>query len=161
TLGSGTATGSHIFAGPGAFTIVLTVTDKDGGAASETFVVNVNPSIFILNPTASGALSVSGNASINLPGVVEVDSNSSSAIQISGNASITAARIDVVGKVSANGKPTLSPAPHTGISPIPDPLSTLAAPTSGTDRGSVNLGGNTALTINPGIYSQITVSGNA
>jgi hypothetical protein len=160
THGSGTATGSHTYAIPGTFVITLTITDKDGGAASRTFVVTVSRSVFVLNSTASGALTLSGGASINLPGVVEVNSNSTSAIQIGGNSSITATRIDVVGSVNANGTPTLSPAPHTGASPVSDPMAALAAPTTGTNRGSVNLSGSNSLTIDPGIYSQIAVSGN-
>ena len=44
-----------------------------------------------------------------------------------------------------------------------DPLASLAEPsTSGlTNYGSESLSGNSSATIKPGIYSQITVSGNA
>jgi hypothetical protein len=44
---------------------------------------------------------------------------------------------------------------------VPDPPAALAAPTGGISRGSVNLGGDKTQTINPGIYTQIGVSGNA
>src|SRR5262249_23084570 len=159
--GSGTASGSHTYAIPGIYTIALTVTDKDGGASTQTFVVTVTRSDFILNPTASGALNLSGGASINLPGVVVVDSSSNSALVVSGSASITATRIDVVGKVSASTTGTLSPTPHTGASPVPDPLAALAVPSAGPNQGVVNLGGSNSLTIDPGVYSRITVSGGA
>jgi hypothetical protein len=137
------------------------VSDEDGASGSRTFVVSVLPSVFVLNPTAPGALTLSSNARIRLPGVVYVDSDSKAAIEAHGHASVRASNIDVVGKVRSTGHPRGRPAPHTGVNPIADPLSALAAPTSGTYRGRVTLGGNKSLTINPGVYSQITVLGNA
>ncbi len=46
------------------------------------------PSIVVLDPTAGGALSLSGNASIKLSGEVVVDSSSSTALSASGNAQV-------------------------------------------------------------------------
>jgi hypothetical protein len=123
--------------------------------------VIVTQSIYVLNGTASGALSVTGNASINIPGTVYVDSSSPTALTESGNAAVTAASIQVVGGASQGGHATWSPAPVTGAASAPDPLAALAAPTTGIARGSVNLSGNSTLTINPGVYSSIQVSGNA
>ena len=56
--------------------------------------------------------------------------------------------------------PHVSPAPVTGVAAFADPLAGLAAPSLTGSVLSVNLSGNSALTINPGIYSSIAVSGN-
>lgn len=118
-------------------------------------------SVYVLNSTASGALSLSGNATINVPGQVVVDSKSSSALSESGNARITASTIQVVGGTSATGNAGFSIRPVTGAAALADPFAGLAVPTGGVSQGSVNLSGNGSLTINPGVYSQIQVSGNA
>jgi titin len=109
------------------------------------------PSIYILNPTASGALAVSNNANINIPGVVIVESTSATA-------------------VSAGNKTTLS-AWASGLAlGTPDPLAGLTGPSLTDSSGaplpnysSFVLGGNSkgSYTINPGIYSQINISGGA
>ena len=75
--------------------------------------------IIVLDPSAGGALSLSGNASINVPGVVYVDSSSSSALSASGNAQVKAAVIDVHGKVQKSGNASFSPAPVTGAPSLP------------------------------------------
>ena len=81
----------------------------------------------ILNPTMSGALSLRGNASINISGgAVMVDSSSSSAISMNGNASITATTVDVVGKVS--GGQVEGGQVNTGVASQPDLLANLPAP---------------------------------
>ncbi len=121
----------------------------------------VSAGILVLNPTASGALTVSGNSVINETANVFVDSSSPTAIVASGNASITAAATEVVGGVQITGHPTFLPAPLTGVTAMADPFMSLAAPSGGTLQGAVNLGGNSSLTINPGVFSSITVSGNA
>jgi hypothetical protein len=143
------------------YQVTLTVTDAAGGKGTATLQVIVAPSIFVLNPSASGALTVSGNASINIPGEVVVDSSSSSALSAAGNAQITASVIDVLGGFQKTGSAAISPAPRTGVS-VPDPLTGLSGPsTTGlTNYGSVNLTGGSQV-INPGIYGQIKVSGGA
>ena len=115
-----------------------------------------------MNSSASGALSISGNAIINVSGVVYVDSSSSSAISASGNASVTASAIDVHGGVQKSGNATFKPAPTTGVSSLSDPLASLPAPsTSGLKNyGSESVSGNSSATIKPGIYTSISVSGN-
>jgi streptogramin lyase len=147
---------------PGTQTITLTY----GGNASfllSSTTVTVAPlrSIYVLNPTVGGALTVSGNASINVPGLVEVDSSSATALSAGGNAAVTASAIQVVGGAQASGNATFSPRPAAGAAAVPDPLAALAVPGSAVSQGSVNLSGNATLTINPGVYSQIKVSGNA
>ena len=121
------------------------------------------PAVLVLNGTASGALSLSGNGSLQVAGVVDVDSNSSTAITDSGNASVTASAIDVVGGDKQSGNASFSTSPATGTAAAADPFAGLAAPSTAglTNYGSLTLSGNQSMTINPGIYSQITVSGNA
>jgi hypothetical protein len=119
-------------------------------------------SLIVLNATANGALSLSSTATINVPGSVVVDSSSKTALTESGSASIKAASIDVVGGVSTSGTATLSPAPTTGVAVVPDPLASLAAPsTTGlTNYGAVNYSSGTH-TLNPGTYTSIAASGTA
>ncbi len=160
------STQSHTFALPGTYTVTVTATDPIVSGATawdfdQTIAVSVPPSIFVLDPSAGGALSLSGNASLKIPGAVVVDSSSSSALSASGNAQIKASVIDVHGGVQKSGNASFSPAPTTGAAALPDPLASLAEPsTSGlTNYGSESLSGNSSATIKPGIYSQISVSG--
>jgi hypothetical protein len=153
---SGLALGNHsitaVYSGDG---------DFQGSTSSVVNQVIVPPSILVLNPTAGGALTLSGNASINIPGEIVVDSSSSSALSAAGNAQLIASVIDVAGGFKTSGNTTISPAPTTGVS-ISDPLATLAAPspTGLTSYGTVSLTTG-AHTLNPGIFTQIKVSGSA
>jgi hypothetical protein len=143
--------------------IIEAVYSGDGTflATAGTLTQTVLPSITVLNSTASGALSLSGNSDINIPGTLVVDSNSKTALTESRNACIKAASIRVVGGVQKSGNATWSRAPLTGAASVSDPLAGLAVPTGGTSQGSVNLSVNSTLKICPGIYTQFTVSGNA
>ncbi len=125
--------------------------------------VTVPSGIYVLDPTGGGALTLAGSAGINVPGNVIVDSSSSSALTISGAASIKAGAIQVVGGVKKSGSPTFSPQPVTGITAVPDPLAALAMPAipGGTTNGPKSIGGSTTTTLQPGIYSQISISGAA
>jgi hypothetical protein len=115
-------------------------------AFGDTFENNgvASPPIMVLNSTASGSLTVSNNTSINIPGAVIVESTSPTAI-------------------SAGAKAQLS-AWASGVS-VPDPLAGLAGPSPSelTNYGAVVLGGNSKATktLNPGIYTQVSISGNA
>jgi hypothetical protein len=128
-------------------------------SSNTTSKVSILSSILVLDATAAGALSLTGNASITEPGAVVVDSSAGNALQASGNAAVTALSIDVVGDFSRSGNAAFNPAPVTGAPALPDPLAGLAAPAGGTAQGSVNLN-HGSLAINPGIYSSIKVSAN-
>ena len=151
----GLVTGSHTYMMSGSYTITLTVTGSDGLTAQATAQVGTNQSIIVLDPTAGGALSLSGNATIKIAGILAVDSSSTTALSASGSASVSASSIQVVGKDQKSGNATLSPAPTTGAAAVADPLAGLASPsTSGlTTYGSESLSGNSNATIKPGIYS--------
>ncbi len=128
-----------------------------------TGTVTIGQTIFVLDPSAGGALSLSGNASISVAGGIYVDSSSSSALSASGNASVKGSVIDVHGKVQKSGNASFSPTPVAGAAVVSDPLEALSQPsTSGlSNQGSVSLSGNASKTIPQGIYTSISVSGNA
>jgi hypothetical protein len=82
----------------------ITVTYGASGSylgSNGSTTVSILTSFYLMNTTATGALTLSGNANIKIAGLVDVDSNSSSAISASGNAQITAGAIQVVGKVQS------------------------------------------------------------
>ncbi len=163
-LSSGTATFATTSLTAGPHTIKATYSGDGNFITSyaTTGTVTVGQSIIVLDPSAGGALSISGNASINLPGGVYVNSSSSTALSASGNAKIKATVIDVHGGVSKIGNASFSPTPTTGAAVAADPYASLAEPsTSGlTNYGSESLSGNASATIKPGVYSGISVSGN-
>ncbi len=134
----------------------------DFQASSSSIQVTDQASIYILNTSASAALTLTGSAAIKVPGMVEVDSSSSSAVQLSGAAKITASGIGIVGGSQVTGSALFSVTP-TKIASFTDPLAALPVPPA-TDLktyAAVNIGGVTVETIGPGIYPSISVSGSA
>ena len=164
-LSTGAATFSTTSLAAGNHTIKASYSGDTNFIASSasTSSITIGQSIIVLDLSAGGALSLSGNASIKLAGGVYVDSSSSSALSAGGNAQIKASVIDVHGGVQKSGNASFSPAPITGAATVADPLASLASPsTSGlTSYGSESLSGSSSATIKPGIYSQISVSGSA
>ena len=79
----------------GAQSIALTFTSStaDFSAATATISVNEQASIYVLNPTATAALSVSGSSTVTVPGTIQVASSSSQAIVLSGSSKLTASTI--------------------------------------------------------------------
>jgi Ca2+-binding RTX toxin-like protein len=148
---------------PGSRTVMASY-NGDGNfiASSSSTVTTVTAAaIYILNPSASGALTISGSASITVPGAIDVDSTSATAIIASGNASVTAARTQVAGGYSKSGGARFTPTPITGAQVVADPLAALPMPiVTGSVQSPVVVSGSTQRTISPGIYSQIAVSGN-
>jgi CSLREA domain-containing protein len=128
-----------------------------------TLLVTAEPgSVFILDPKASGALSVSGSAALKAPGNLIVDSSSPTALSTSGTAAVTAAAIQVTGGYQKASTTTISTAPVTGVAAVPDPLGGPAGPSpSGMKNyGAYKLASGSA-TIPAGIYTSITVSNSA
>ena len=164
-LSSGTASFATTSLAAGPHTIKATYSGDGNFVTSygTSGTVTVGQSIIVLDPSAGGALSISGNASINLPGGVYVDSSSSTALSASTNAAIKATVIDVHGGVSKSGNASFSPVPTTGAAVAADPYASLASPSTSelTNYGSESISGNSSVTIKPGIYSGISVSGNA
>ena len=128
-LSSGTATFSTTSLAAGSHTIKATYSGDANflTSSASTGTVTIGQSIIVLDPSAGGALSLSGNASIKLTGGVYVDSSSSTALSASGNAAIKASVIDVHGGVQKSGNASFSPAPITGAAVAADPLASLAS----------------------------------
>jgi hypothetical protein len=129
----------------------------------DSLTQTVTQSVFVLNGTANGALSVSGNATITIPGTLVVDSTSNTALTASGNSRLTAAVIQVVGGVQKSGNAILTGPLTTGMSVVTDPLAGLSGPgIAGLHNyGSVSYSGSGSYPLQPGIYAQISASGSA
>jgi hypothetical protein len=138
-------------------------------AARAVAVIGNGPNcIYVLDPTASNALSLSGNVRVQSSCGIMADSSSSSGIQANGNVTITAPNIGVVGGYSSTGNVTFSPLPKKGILPAADPLAYVQAPSYGAcAHNSFSLNGNngslaTPYQMNPGVYcGGISLHGNS
>jgi hypothetical protein len=117
--------------------------------------------VYALDPAASGALTASGGAVVQVACGVVVDSTSATALSISGNTRLTARSIAVAGGYSATGGAVLSPAPWTHAPPESDPFAHLAAPAAGAcDRTGFSVSNGVVATISEGVYCNgITVTG--
>src|SRR6202451_3113001 len=150
------------------FLRVLGVSTVTVSARAVAYEGNGPNCIYVLNPTASGALSINGNVTVQSSCGLLVDSSSSSGLSVNGNTSITATTIGVVGNYSANGNTTFSPTPKTGVISASDPLAYVQEPTVGScAHTNFSLNGNTGSSGSPyqlyaGTYcGGIKVSGNA
>jgi Flp pilus assembly protein TadG len=122
-------------------------TNVSARAVAEASVMNA--CIWALNPNATGALEVQGNAQVELGCGVADNSNDTSALDQGGGACLTAEKIKVVG--GANGD-CLSPGPETGITAFDDPLAQLAAPSyDDCDFTNVRINHGDAV-LDPGVY---------
>jgi hypothetical protein len=139
----------------------------------------LGPSGLTLNDIGGGSFAVTdtyGNAGIT------ANSTGTPAAQInSNNGTITAPQINLVGTYSQKKPGGFTPTPTTGVSPVPDPLGNVPAPTPATTAipsasyscttacgtlpagiyGNISLGGNGSLTLPPGTYSSINVIGGS
>jgi hypothetical protein len=118
--------------------------------------------IYALDPSASGALSLTGNFSVNASCGVIVDSSSSAALQAVGNGTVKTNSIGVAGNYSAIGNVTLTPTPHINVAPVPDPLASIAPPTvtSCTQQSVSNIGPDSISGIHPTLnFTPVVYSG--
>jgi Flp pilus assembly protein TadG len=137
--------------------------------------------VLALDSSASGAITMSGGASVGAPNcTVAANSSSATAGNFSGGATLTTKNFNVVGNYSVSGGATVSATTiKTGAPATADPYASLAVPSytvcnstpfslSGgtgtaptTDCGAISVSGGGHLTMNPGTYSSITVSGGS
>ena len=85
--------------------------------------------LVVLDTTASGALSMNGNASIQVPArAVYVNSNSPTAVSTVGNAVLDAPNLYIVGNAYFGGHSLCTGVVHPSGSPFGDPLSGISMP---------------------------------
>jgi hypothetical protein len=106
--------------------------------------------IWALNPTASGAVTVSGNAQVNMNCGIMANSSSPSAITQNGASCINAASVASVGGASGG---CINPQPVTTNSAA-DPMSYVSGPSwSGCDHpNQIKANNNQTVNLAPGVY---------
>ena len=133
---------------------------------------NDNPCLLTLGGSGSGALTVVGNGIVTASACgINVNSNSATAMQLTGNVTVTARSIQVVGGYTQTGNVTVGNV-ITGAAPASNPFASMAMPvfsacthtnyadtgngaltlSPGTYCGGISIGGNHAVTFNPGLY---------
>jgi Flp pilus assembly protein TadG len=130
--------------------------------------ITIDEGVIALNPTASPGLWDNGQGTIRVNGNVVVNATATNAAT-AGQGSIYAASINVVGGVDKpanflNIDPS-GPSPlQTGTMPFPDPFGNMPTPTTATgvdptSRGSVKATNGDTLSLSPGVYSNIKITG--
>src|SRR5215472_3688968 len=123
--------------------------------ATAVVMSNSTTCIYVMDPSASGSLSMSGTPSLTASCGIYINSSSPSALSGNGTPTLSASSINIVGGNGGFGG-SLNPTPTTGVSPVADPLSYLQPPdlTGMPVRSTtgVSIGGWSITTLLPGIY---------
>jgi hypothetical protein len=118
--------------------------------------------------TSGSAVTLSGTASVTaVNGSIVVDSTSSASILSSGSPSITAPELNLSGNIEYSGtNPNKATTTNYGQTKTPDPLASIAAPSSSgmtvQSSSAISVSGTSSRTLNPGVYTGgITMSGSS
>jgi hypothetical protein len=133
--------------------------------------VNAPGCIYALDPSASEAVSFTGNVNITASCGLIDDSSNSQGLYATGNGTIQTTSAGVAGNYNSAslGNMHFTPTPITGIAPAPDPLASMSQPSvptcsqaATTHSGTETVSGNNAtVNLSPGIYSSgISIGGN-
>ncbi len=116
--------------------------------------------MYALNPTASGALSMGSNSTINSTCGLLLNSASSSALIGNSGAVISAPSLGIVGNKSWRGG-ALPSNTTTGVAAVADPLAYIATPSPAGSCTSLGaMGPNATVSIPAGYYCGLTVRSN-
>jgi hypothetical protein len=133
-------------------------------AGRSTGIVNsATDCIYVMDPSASGAMNVNGTAELSSGCGLYVNSSSGTAMTCNGHGSsyaYDAPEYDVVGGVGCSAGAIANGTPNTGVSHITDPLAGLTAPSTGPytcDAPHTNLvinaaSASTIVPVSPGTY---------
>ena len=121
--------------------------------------------VLALDPTASGAVTVSGSGKLNLINCnLYSNSNASPSLNVNGSAAVSANQVGVVGDISGASSITATNGIRTGIRPVADPYANVSPPpkpSCSNAKTTVNSNGKTTA-ISPGCYGgSITVNAGA
>jgi hypothetical protein len=159
----------HAYAESGTYTVTVRVSDSQGRTGTGGFAATVADTVglLLLDPSAQGALTVIGSASVTAQGeeTIYLDSANAQAAVLFGTATASAEELDVVGRlgVQTSGSARLLAELNNGATAMADPLASLAVPAVPTTTfNTVLASGSTSLTLQPGTYNGgISVSGSA
>jgi hypothetical protein len=141
-------------------TLTCSATSVAGLTNAGSVTVKVDKArVHTLDPKAAISFVANINTNVTANGEIFVNSNSSKAMVVVGNGKVTATSVSVAGGVGAPAG-AIAPPPVTGVSPRPDPFSSLAAPTyAGCNFNNYKLIVGSA-TLTPGVYcGGITILG--
>ena len=121
--------------------------------------------ILVLDPTAPGSLTDTGNGTVTVQGAsLIVDSSAPDGGTATGGGTVSATTADFSGMPGYGGSGTWSGTLNSGVPPTPDPLAGLPEPTTA-GMASFNKeqdSGKKTVTISPGVYhGGISISGQA
>jgi hypothetical protein len=115
-----------------------------------------------LSPAGTGSeLAATGAAKVTWAGAATVDASSASAVLGSGSAVITGDNLFNTGGVKLSGTAKLTTSKPTSTGSVTDPYSWYSLPSQAGPPHPLSVGGSTTSTVSPGVYSQLTFSGNA
>lgn len=120
--------------------------------------------LVVLDPSAAGALTMTGNSLVHIPAkAVYVNSSSNSAVKTTGSATLDAPKLFVVGGTAFNGSSVCTGTVHAGVVPSGDPMAWMSFPSA---EGVATFGAQAitggAVTLQPGNYAGgISITGNA
>ena len=119
--------------------------------------------IYILDPSGSGAFSMTGSGTLSSSCGIAIDSGGCDALSATGSLSISASSIGVVGDYSMVGSGSITPTPVTHIAAVADPLLYVSAPTVGScSYTKAKYSGSSPVSLSPGVYCDgITINGSS
>lgn len=112
--------------------------------------------ILALDPDASGAVSIGGNADVNLDCGIASNSSAADSVDIFGSADVVAENVHVAGGLSVRGASALATTEGTeeNQGPIDDPYASIPEPEdeSCDHNSKVQVNNNQNVTVQPGVY---------
>lgn len=157
--------------GTGSLSISANATAQTSSGSSGTTPYSTS-AVVLLDPSASGSLSLAGHAALTASAGIQVDSSSKTAVNAN-NTGGTASPLNIVGSYTTSSSGYLSGTITTGAASVSDPLYSLAAPSipaatttplskyqgwgsytmqPGLYTGNVSLGNGGTFTMQPGLY---------
>ena len=126
-------------------------------AVARGIVVNTTKnSLVLLDPTGSGAITLSNSTTLTTTGNIQVNSSNSTAAIATNGASLTTPSVAIVGGyyVNSNGQFNVGSA-QTSAPILKDPLASLAAPDPSTlaSQPQSTINNTKGLTLQPGVYN--------